>query len=51
MEQKLVQLSRTMSYALRHNPADFGLTLDAEGWVPVQDLLTALHRRRSEWRN
>jgi putative RNA 2'-phosphotransferase len=51
MEQKLIQLSRTMSYALRHNPADFGLTLDVEGWVPVQDLLDALRKRRNEWRD
>jgi putative RNA 2'-phosphotransferase len=51
MEQNLVRLSRTISYALRHNPADFGLTLDDEGWVPVQDLLAALRRRHSEWRN
>lgn len=50
MEQKLVQLSRTLAYALRHDPASFGITLDEEGWVSVQDLLMALHRR-SAWRN
>src|SRR5579859_355155 len=49
MDQNLTQLSRTMSYALRHDPQNFGLTLDEEGWVPVQDLLLAL-RRRSAWR-
>src|SRR5690242_11033301 len=49
MEQKLVQLSRTISYALRHNPAEFGLTLDAEGWVTVEDLLAALRKRSSKW--
>lgn len=49
MEQKLVQLSRTISYALRHNPAEFGLTLDAEGWVAVEDLLGALCKRSSKW--
>jgi len=31
-----------MSYALRHDPAKLGLTLDAGGWVPVSDLLAAL---------
>ena len=51
MEQSLVQLSRTLAYALRHDPASFGITLDDEGWVSVQDLLTALHRRKSAWRH
>jgi len=50
MRQELVQLSRTLAYALRHDPASFGITLDEEGWVPVQDLLAAL-RRRSAWRH
>lgn len=31
-----------MSLALRHDPANLGLTLDAGGWVPVADLLAAL---------
>jgi len=31
-----------MSYALRHDPAKHGLTLDAGGWVPVAALLAAL---------
>ncbi len=50
-KQELVQLSKTMSYALRHNPADFGLSLDGEGWVMVQDLLAALRLRRSAWQD
>lgn len=51
MEQHLVRLSRTLSYALRHNPASLGLTLDAEGWVAVDVVLAALHKRRTEWRH
>jgi len=35
-------LSKTMSYALRHKPEAFGLTLDEEGWVPVAALLKGL---------
>jgi RNA:NAD 2'-phosphotransferase (TPT1/KptA family) len=31
----LVQLSKTMAFALRHHPERFGLFLDDEGWVPV----------------
>ncbi|HEY4389616.1 MAG TPA: RNA 2'-phosphotransferase [Ktedonobacteraceae bacterium] len=49
MKQSLVQLSRTLAYALRHDPASFGLQLDAEGWVDVQDVLHALSQRRSAW--
>lgn len=49
MEEKLAQLSRTISYALRHNPAEFGLTLDVEGWVSIDDLLAALRKRSSKW--
>jgi len=50
MEQEFIQLSRTLAYVLRHDPASFGVTLDEEVWVSVQDLLAAL-RRRSAWRN
>ncbi len=44
------QLSKVISYALRHQPGKFGLTLDEAGWVPVDDLLKALRARRQEWR-
>ncbi len=47
----LVVLSKTMAYALRHQPEKFGLYLDDEGWVPVQDLLTALRQQHSSWRD
>lgn len=46
----LTQLSRTMAYALRHQPARFGLHLDDEGWVLVEDLLTSLRQQKQEWR-
>jgi putative RNA 2'-phosphotransferase len=51
MRPYLVQLSKTMAYALRHQPAQFGLTLDEEGWVPVDELADALRRHRSDWQN
>ncbi len=35
-----------MSYILRHEPEEFGLALDAEGWVSVAELLSALQARR-----
>ncbi|MCC6462198.1 MAG: RNA 2'-phosphotransferase [Saprospiraceae bacterium] len=37
----LIQLSKTLSYLLRHNPAQFGLQLDAQGWCEVEALLAA----------
>ncbi|CRK58830.1 RNA:NAD 2'-phosphotransferase [Alloactinosynnema sp. L-07] len=46
-EQQLIRLSKRMSKALRHHPERVGLTLDAAGWVPVSDLLSALGVSRS----
>ncbi|HEU5375756.1 MAG TPA: RNA 2'-phosphotransferase [Ktedonobacteraceae bacterium] len=51
MNDNLVRLSKTISHALRHKPEEYGLTLDAEGWVALDDLLAALQRRRTTWRN
>ncbi len=45
------KLSKTISVALRHHPEAFGLELDSEGWVDVDNLLAALRSRRREWRN
>ncbi len=42
----LTGLSKTISHALRHAPGDYGLTLDAEGWVPIHDLLRGLKNKR-----
>jgi putative RNA 2'-phosphotransferase len=41
-------LSKAVARALRHHPARYGLELDAEGWVPVDELLAALRRKR-DW--
>lgn len=38
------RLSKLMSLVLRHNPTRVGITLDAAGWVPVEDLVAALNR-------
>ncbi|SDY83984.1 RNA 2'-phosphotransferase [Herbiconiux ginsengi] len=42
-------ISRAVSHALRHAPEQYGLELDAEGWVPVSDLVDALRRQGVEW--
>jgi putative RNA 2'-phosphotransferase len=44
MEASLVRTSKWMSRVLRHAPESVGLTLDANGWVPVAELLAALAR-------
>ncbi|MET0422228.1 MAG: RNA 2'-phosphotransferase [Actinoplanes sp.] len=43
-----VRASRRISMVLRHRPESAGLTLDANGWVPVADLLAALRLSRAE---
>ncbi|UQU64825.1 RNA 2'-phosphotransferase [Couchioplanes caeruleus] len=43
-----VRISRRMSLVLRHRPEVAGLTLDANGWVPVADLLTGLGLARAD---
>jgi putative RNA 2'-phosphotransferase len=44
------RLSKTISRALRHDPAAYGMELDVEGWVQVDDLLAALRCRHRDWR-
>ncbi|MER8187062.1 RNA 2'-phosphotransferase [Kitasatospora sp. NPDC094015] len=47
-EKQTVRVSKTLSRVLRHDPDAIGITLDAAGWVPVDELLAALarHNRR-----
>ena len=35
-------ISKTLSFILRHKPEDFNLTMDDHGWVNVQKLVDAL---------
>jgi putative RNA 2'-phosphotransferase len=44
VEERLMKVSRTIAYALRHHPENFDLILDDEGWVSVQQLLVALRQ-------
>jgi putative RNA 2'-phosphotransferase len=43
-----VRRSKRLSRVLRHAPGSVGLTLDAAGWVDVEDLLAALGWSRGE---
>ena len=47
---KLTELSKEISYALRHAPWEYELEMDEEGWVPVEQLLDALHKEE-KWKN
>ncbi|WP_222195535.1 RNA 2'-phosphotransferase [Modestobacter italicus] len=44
----VVRVSKRLSHVLRHRPDAVGLTPDDAGWVPVDDLLTALRLTRAE---
>ena len=44
MKRSLTFISKKMSYALRHNPEKYGLTLDEYGYTDVAQFLQALNR-------
>jgi putative RNA 2'-phosphotransferase len=46
-----LRLSKTVAHALRHEPWEYGLEPDSQGWVPVEELLDALRSKREAWRN
>lgn len=48
LTREQVRTSRRIALVLRHRPESAGLTLDANGWVPVEELLTALRLTRAE---
>lgn len=41
-------LSKEVSYVLRHVPSEYGLELDSEGWVEIEELLIGL-RKKEKW--
>lgn len=45
-----IGLSKEISYALRHAPWEYELEMNEEGWVPVEQLLDALHMTE-KWSN
>ncbi|HDI2493566.1 TPA: RNA 2'-phosphotransferase [Acinetobacter baumannii] len=34
-----IEISKYLSFILRHKPEEIGLTLDAEGWANINELL------------
>ncbi len=47
-QRERTKLSKFMSLILRHHPAQFGLALDDDGYVPIDELHSALTRQR-DW--
>lgn len=45
----LIELSKEVSYILRHAPQKYQLKLDEHGWVCVNQLLDALHKSK-KWK-
>ena len=43
--QQLIRLSKLLSLILRHQPQQFGVTLDAEGYASIQEVLAAVRQR------
>lgn len=44
------KLSKEISHALRHVPWEYELEMDENGWVPIEQLLDALHKTE-KWNN
>ena len=45
MSMDLTKLSKVISHALRHEPLNYGLTLDSQGWVCLSELLSSLREK------
>lgn len=44
-ENRLILISKYLSYHLRHHPEKLGLKLASGGWVPVRELLAACQQK------
>lgn len=51
MKEKLTQLSKVISHALRHSPSEYNLKLDAQGWSSITELLIALQSKDDQWKD
>lgn len=45
MKQQYVDMSKTISYALRHRPEEFGIVIDGEGFTDVQKLIDGINAK------
>uniref|UniRef100_A0A914YAV7 2'-phosphotransferase n=1 Tax=Panagrolaimus superbus TaxID=310955 RepID=A0A914YAV7_9BILA len=46
--QRLINISKKLSYHLRHGPEKIGLKLDKNGWANVEAILSKLHITKTE---
>lgn len=44
---KLTELSREISYVLRHAPWEYELEMDEEGWISIEQLLDAFIKTKN----
>ncbi|HEY4705307.1 MAG TPA: RNA 2'-phosphotransferase [Thermoplasmata archaeon] len=49
-DEEVESVGRTMAGVLRHFPERYGLEMDANGWVDLQDFITALQTRNRRFR-
>jgi putative RNA 2'-phosphotransferase len=45
---RLIAISKLLSLILRHKPEQFGVVLDAEGYAPIADVLSAVRSQRPD---
>ena len=43
MDKELISISKEISYALRHNPWLYGLEMDADGYVSIEQLIRGIN--------
>ena len=48
-KKDMIDLSKTLSYMLRHAPWEYELELDAKGFVPIENVLCALREAQPGW--
>src|SRR5262245_39367929 len=49
-DKRQVELSKLLALLLRHRAGEHGLSLDPEGFVPLEDVLAAINRKRGwDW--
>lgn len=47
-KDELIRLSKTISYALRHDPESFGLSLEDDGSVKLEDLIKVISENKKK---
>jgi len=48
--EKIVELSRFLSYILRHHPEEYGVSLDRYGFTKLKELVKAINKRKRRMR-